>query len=34
MTIIEWTLSIIAACAVISLTGSLLILWRLKPWNF
>lgn len=34
MTIIEWTLSIIAACAVISLTGSLLILWRTKLWNF
>ncbi len=34
MTIIEWTLSIIAACAAVSLTGSFLILWRIKPWKF
>lgn len=33
MTIIEWTLSIIAACVVISLVGSFLILWSIKPWN-
>lgn len=34
MTIIEWALSIIAACAVISLTASFLILGRFKPWKF